>query len=341
MMKLNKVKYSKIAVVVFLTALIWIWADLALNEEYPLPRVTIKMGRSRPSLWISFGGESAVDINDVVLKGPVSKMSELKRIIRNDPQKLEFTLNAEQQGMLDPGEHPQDVSDFIKNIDWIRALGLTVEDCVPDVVDVNVVELEQKDLDVWCLYRDGILREPESIDPQKVSMFVPKDWFGEKLRAFVDLAPVEISRARSEAISKTPYIELATGQRRQATTPVEIKMPFKEDTRITYTIAQPILGFCFSANTQGKYKVEVEKGTLNEVLSITVKATEVAKQAYEDMGYQVILEILDEDIKNAAEGLDIPREVIYNFPDEFVRRDEIELVSPKATATFKLVPVSP
>ena len=114
-MKLKNIKYKKIAVVVFLTALIWVWADLALDTEHPIPRTTIKMGRSRPNLWISFGGESAIDINNVILKGPVSKVNDAKGIIGKDPQKLEFILDTEQQeryGWTKQGKYELKVQGF-------------------------------------------------------------------------------------------------------------------------------------------------------------------------------------------------------------------------------------
>ena len=283
-----------------------------------------------------------MDINDVIFKGPVSKINDAKRIIGNDPQKLEFILDAEQQeryGFTKQGKYPLNVQEFFRNYEWIHQLGLSVPACEPNAVDVDVVELVEKQLTVRVQNQDRAFLEPETVVPSEVVMYVPRDWGGEKLTAYVILSQSEITRARKEAITKTPYIELATGQSRQATTSVKIKMPLEVDPRIEYTIAQPILVFGFSANTQGKYIVEVEN--LVEVLSITVKATKAAKQAYENMPFQVLLVVLDEDIKYAEEKLEIQREVIYNFPEEFVRRNEIELVSPKATATFKLIPVSP
>ncbi len=342
-MELKKIKYKKIAVVVFLTALIWIWADLATDTEYPIPRTTIKMGISRPELWISFGDESSVDINDVVLKGPVSKINDAKRIIGNDPQKLEFVLDAEQQeqyGFTKKGTYELEVQDFFRNYDWIHPLGLSIPACEPNTVEVNVVELVERTLTVRVQNPDGTFLEPETVDPSEVVMYVPGGWGGEALTAYVILSQSEITRARTEAIPKTPYIVLATGQSRQASTPVKIKMPLEIDTRGEYAIAQPRLGFRYSANTQGKYEAEVEKENLNQILSITVRATEAARQAYEKMSFQVTLEILDDD-QYVAEGQEIQRDVIYDFPEEFVRRNEIELVGPKATATFKLVPVSP
>jgi len=55
------------------------------------------------------------------------------------------------------------------------------------------------------------------------------------------------------------------------------------------------------------------------------------------MDYQVILRIVDEDAKSTET---IRRELIYNFPPEYVRTGEIELVvtpDQPAEAQFKLV----
>ena len=53
--------------------------------------------------------------------------------------------------------------------------------------------------------------------------------------------------------------------------------------------------------------------------------------------FEVILNIIDDD-KDKTDW--IPREIIYNFP-QGLSEDEIELVSPKVTARFKLVPINP
>ena len=52
---LKKIKIRKVAVVVFLTLLIWVWADLALDTEKPFYNATISISRiANPNLWISF-----------------------------------------------------------------------------------------------------------------------------------------------------------------------------------------------------------------------------------------------------------------------------------------------
>jgi hypothetical protein len=161
-------------------------------------------------------------------------------------------------------------------------------------------------------------------------MYVPVDWTRDRLTANVRLTQAEIIRARSAAVVKTPYIELPDGRIREAKE-VSVRMPPETDPLGIHTITTPKLGYCFSPNLQGKYKVDVKN--MNEIVSfIVIKATSEAKQAYEDMRYQVILEI-DDDDKDREESR---REVVYNFPKKYVEAGEIKLDQQPVTAQFSL-----
>jgi hypothetical protein len=71
--------------------------------------------------------------------------------------------------------------------------------------------------------------------------------------------------------------------------------------------------------------------------SITVRATNDAKQAYENQQLpHMTLYIFDNDVKQGQESL--RKAVHYNFPREFVSTGEIELVGEPAIAEFKLIP---
>jgi len=337
-MMLRKIKYSKIAVVVFLTILIWVWADLALDDTLPVSDAFITVGKSSPSLWLSFGDEPSISIDKIVLKGPASKITNVGRRIKDLSPSFEFFLDAEQERMTEPGEHQLDVHNFLRKSHQIKQFGLTVESCEPAKLTVNVVELVKKSLTVRCFDLSGNSLKTERIEPSKVDMFVPEDWAGEKLTAEVRLMPGEIERARTTLIEKKPYIELALGQIREAATGVQIKMSAEEDPLKSYTITTATLGYCLSANLQGKYKVSVDN--LNEVIgTIAIRATPKAKQAYEGMRYQVILEIDDGDVPPKEPQ----RRVVYNLPQEFVSKGEIMLDQHQqpATARFKLIPLSP
>ncbi len=333
-MMLGKIKYGKIAIVIFLTILIWVWVDLALDEEFTAPKATINVAFS-PNLWVSFDNEPSASIDNIVLKGPASKIAEVRRKLNDGSLALDFFLDPEREGMTTAGPHTLTVLDFVKRSDKMKMKelsGLTVEDCEPEIIDVNVVELVEKSLDIECFDESGAPLEVKSIDPPEVDMYVPVD---SRLKAQVKLTRTEIGQARSSVAVKTPFVVLA-GQTRQAPKPVQIKMSPEADLLSEYTIERAKLVIAMSVNLLTKYDVEFNH---NEVVSpFPILASLEAKQAYESQPVQMTLYILDEDANKEPEEV-IPRKVFCNFPEEFVRRDEIRLKNPQkpAEAKFKLI----
>lgn len=333
---LKQIKISKVAVVVFLTVLIWVWADLALDETFTVSGAVLTIDDSAPNRWVSIGGKTSVPIENIILKGPASKVSEIRRKIRdrlpsNSPP-FEFFIDTEQEGMAEPNEYPTfDVRDFLRKNDQLRRLGLTVESCKPANFTVKVVLLLEKSLPVQCFDENGNSLKFESVVPPTVSMFVPENW-GRNEPARVTLTAREIEPARINPIVAIPFIDLPDGQKRQSRTVVKVKIPPKEDLLTRSPITTATLGYLLSANLQGKYKVEVSN--MNEVIgAIQIRATEQARLAYEQMRYQVLLEIDDEDTKSTET---IRRELIYNFPIESRRKEEIILDQQPVIAQFKL-----
>jgi hypothetical protein len=335
----KSIKYGKVAIVSFITILIWVWADLALDEDLSVSNVTISIAKSADrSLLVSFTDEHqpSFTIDSFVLKGPASKVADVRRELNVGSMEFEFFLDPEAEGMTEPGVHLLNILNFLGKSEQIKKHGLAVEACEPENVAVNVVKLTKKSLTVQCFDESGIPLKAESIEPSKVDMFVPERWEGEKLIVKVQLARREINQAMLSAITKVPYIELSPGQYREAPMEVKIKMPPAEERLKDYTITTATLGLSLSENLQGKYKVQVTN--LSEVISpVAIRATPEAKQAYESMRYQVILEIDDTDIKTE----ECRREVVYNFPREFVSEEEIALNQTPVQARFKLIPISP
>ena len=334
-MMIGKIKFGKIAIVIFLTVLIWVWADLALDEEYTAPKATINVAFS-PNLWVSFDNEPSASIDKIGLKGPASKIAEVRRKLNDGSLALDFFLDPVREGMTTAGPHTLTVLDFVRRSEKIKELGgLTVEACEPENIDVNVVELIKKSLDIECFNENGAPLEIESIDPPNVDMSVPAD---SRLTAQVQLTPREIEQARISAVVKTPYVVLAPGQTRPALKQVRIKMSPEADSLSEHTIQEAKLGFTLSANLQGKYKVDVN---YNEVVRpFAILATEEAKLAYENQPFQMTLYILD-DAKKKGPEVEQQGKVVYNFPEEFVRKDEIRLKNPPKPAKFKLIPLTP
>jgi hypothetical protein len=332
----KKVNYGKILVVVFITVLIWVWADLALDEVFSVSSVNISAKSTNPGLWVSFGDKSSAFIDKMVLKGPASRITDVKRKLKDGSLVFEFFLDPGQtETIASPGEYTLPLLTFLRQSDQIKKLGLTVESCEPQTLSVKVVGLVKKPLTIRCIDETQNTIKAAAVEPKQLEMFVPEDWSGEKLIANVQLTRREIDQARLSAVEKTPFIEPAAGQIRELQMTVKITMPPEEDLLADYTITTARLRFSLSPNIQGKYKVVVDN--LDEVIrTITIRATADAKRAYEKMPYQVTLEIDDED---AASAEPLRRNLIYNFPDEYLRKDDIRLNQQPVTARFKLIPL--
>ena len=331
---LRNIKYGKVLVVIFLTVLIWVWADLALDEELPVYSATISVARSNPKLWVTFDDASSVSIDQIVLKGPLPRISEVNRKLEQG-EPLQFYFDAAQAKMDEHGTYSLTLLPFLQEDKEIKRLGLKVESCKPDKLSVKVVGLVKKSLDVKCFDED---RNPTAatIEPKNIDISVPEDWQG--LIAEVQLTPAEIDQARVSAIRKTPYVRLPAGQMRRADTTVKITMQptdlLRED-----TITTPRLGFSLSANLLGEYSVELDNRS-DVMGAIRIRATPDARRAYEKMAFQVILEIYDSD-KDAKSAEPLRRKLIYNFPDESLREGEIELNQERVEARFRLIKLTP
>ncbi len=331
---IRKIKFGKIAIVIFLTVLIWVWTDLDLDEEHVVPKSIMRVAHS-PALLVGFNGQPEASINNIELKGPAKKIAEVKRDLDDGTLELSFSLNPQREGMTTTGSHTLNVLDFLRRSDEIKALGgLTVEDCKPEIIDVNVVKLEKKLLDIECINENGVPVKVESIDPSKVEMYVPED---SRLKARALLTSRDITQARLSVVEKTPYVVLAAGQQRDAPVKVRIKMSPEADSLTEYPI-DATLGIQSGMNLVGEYRLVVDN--YNDLVSFVIFATKEAKDAYESENFQITLNILDEDKKRSPEDVQ-RRDVVYNFPKEFVQKNEIGLKGEPGTAVFKLIPLSP
>lgn len=338
MKKPRRINYAKILAVVFLTVLIWVFADRALDATLTIPRATISIVKSiDPSLWVTFDNKPSISIKNIDLKGPQSKIADIKRKI-NQGWEREFFLDPEQLQMIEAGTYRLDVADFLKNDDQLKEFHLEVESCQPNLLMVNVSEHVKKSLTIKCLDENQIVQKQADSKPPQIDMFVPPDWESSQLVAYVRLNQGELEQAISRAITKTPYIVLPGGLTKEASTTVDISMPLEPDRLTDHIITNVRPVFAFSANLQGKYTVEL----INEIevmRPISVSATQEAKAEYENMPYQVTLEIYDRDA-DANPNMLKTRPLIYNFPKFYVRRNKIELNQAPVEAQFKLVPVA-
>ena len=166
--------------------------------------------------------------------------------------------------------------------------------------------------------------------------------------AKVTLSKREIEQARLAPIEKTPIVELSPGQTREAASSVKITLPKEQERLQEYLVTSVRLGVSLSANLEGKYKVELVNPEA-AMGSVAIRATPEAKRAYENMRYHVILEIDDSDKDSRPDksspaagepAPEIRRDLVYDFPPEFLRKDEIALNQSPVQARFRLVPIA-
>ena len=205
----KKISPGKILIVVVLTILIWVWADRAKTEEFTVTNAIIKVDTSAdPRLWISINNKTIAAVNKIVLEGSSSKIDKAQKDRRENKLVFEFFLNPQQLPELqEAGLHSLNLAEFFRKSQLIKQLGLSVKSCEPARLDVQVKKLVEKQLNVECIDESGALQEIETIDPDKVDIYVPEDWTG---NAKIKLTAAEISQAKSSAITKTAYIELAS-----------------------------------------------------------------------------------------------------------------------------------
>ena len=275
-------------------------------------------------------------LDKVVFKGSARKVADARQQINQGKFVPEFYFDPAHEKITASGEHALTVANFLNESDKVQPLGLTVVSADPNRLTVKIVEMQKKQLVVRCYDENQNPLKTASIEPAQVEAYVPVEREGAALEAKIVLVRREIEQARLAAVEKTPFVELAPGQTREALSAVKVTLPKEQQRLSEYLITSVRLGFSMSQNLQGKYKVELVNPEA-VMGTVTIRATPEAKRAYDNMRYQVILEIDDSDLTTAP-GTELRRGLIYNFPEAFVRSDEIMLNQAPVQARFKLIP---
>ncbi|MBN1795391.1 MAG: hypothetical protein JW804_01845 [Sedimentisphaerales bacterium] len=329
------INYGKVLLVVFITILIWVWADKAQDELWEPQNVTIKADRSSSAdLMITFDGKASVQLEKLTLQGPSWHISDLRSDYSSGKLNLEFFLSPADAGILEPGQVNMNILDYMRKSNLLKNLGITAVDCTPKTISIQVNRLVEKQLQVRCLRENGGLLQPKTVEPATVKMRVPADWGPDRLVAYVELSESEIEQARLAPYKKGAKVRFSSSDQRPVPSPIMIQMPPATEDLRQYTITGATVGFVQTDNLVGKYKPELLNYT--ELSSFTISATPDAKAAYEAQPYQILFYILDKDEQEKTEQR---REVDYNFPVDFVRDGQIKLNQPKEVGRFILKPL--
>jgi hypothetical protein len=330
---LKRINYGKIILVVFITVLIWVWADKAQDEDYTFENVLLTAERPLGAeLWLTFDGQRSATVEELTLRGPASRLDELKRDLKTGSPRLEFFIGPADAGLREPGQINLNVLDFLRNSGQLQNLRVSAVDCKPKTVTVKASRLVEKELKVRCVRSNGDVLNAKKIEPATVKARVPEDWG--PLTADVILNDSEIEQARLGDYEKTAVVRYSPDEMQPIPTKIKIMMPAAAEDLSPRSITQATIGFVLSQNSAGQYRIELEN--YSELASFTISATPEAARAYREQPFQILLYILDEDTKNTSEQR---KEVEYNFPDEFVSQGKIRLNQPAGIARFKLIPI--
>jgi hypothetical protein len=329
-------KVKKIAAVVFLTLLIWAWAYLSLERQVSMWGSIELSPAAGPGYLVAFkGGDTAFPVK-LTFKGPPAQVTEMERRYRAalmDPkhERLVYYYMPQDYGHTQTNTYTIDLLEFIRKSPAYQEMALTLESCEPARVEVEVEVLVEKQLVVQCIDDTGAPLQAADIKPGQVPMYVRPAYAGP---ATIRLSGQQIAAARQSPIRQRPYVDLGPlGPRRTAPEEVRISLPATE--QLSEHVFQPQgIGIVFSRNTLGRFRVQIENES--DLRTIHFRATEAAYDAYRKMRYHLLIEIRDED---AALTEIPPREVIFNFPPEFIRTGQIEAVASK-TAAIKLIPIT-
>ncbi|MBN1126289.1 MAG: hypothetical protein JXA82_14880 [Sedimentisphaerales bacterium] len=330
-------KIKKLAVVAFLTLLIWAYAYLALEETVQRTGL-LAIDTTPPQYMVTFIDRDGPVNLDLILKGSASRVAEFKkrwRLAPEDPDKenLDFYYDIVRENAADVGPHTIDVFEFLRQSEKLKDLGLTVVSCSPETIDIQVQHLVEKELVIQVRNIRGQTVPHETIDPALVRMHVLPDYEGP---AIVTLTDQQIEQARRVAQKARPYILLGAG-RIEAEMQVNITLPSVEETLKIRPFQPSRIGYLMSPTLQGRFDVQLINP--DELRSSTsIKASDAAMDAYEKALFHIYILVRDEDLSaDPQEG--VTRAVIYNFPSEYIRSGEIMLNQDPRQARFRLVPL--
>jgi hypothetical protein len=335
---------KKLLLVSFLTLLIWVWAYFA-QEKSITKTATLNI----------FEGTNTTQVSDILvtfdvpsplefelnMKGPASKVQELNKKLLDGEEDFIFIFNAELEEKIMPGTYTINLPQFLQSNPKTKALGLTVESCSIETVDVIVEQLVKKQARLEVVDENGTILEYEEASPARINGFFRQETLAKSLKATVKLTSAQVNKARQNFVSAMAYIEVKPGLLRPAAT-VGVKLPSVEETLKDCVIQPGRIGYIISPNIIGKYNIELLNKT--ELTSkILYKATDGAKDAYEKSQYYILINI-DEEAgeKNLTTGqINGESKVIYNFPVEYVELGEIKLSKPQPdrNAKYKLTPI--
>lgn len=320
---------KKYALVVFITLLVWVWANNAMEDDIDVTASITTLQTGDSDILATFDKPMPLGLK-IKIKGSSSKIANLQKLMAAGQENLDFVYSPQNDLEGETETYPLDTIQWLNQTVKIKSLGLTVETAEPAMIQVTIEKLVKKELAIECFDGDGIPITPDSLNPSTVDVFVKSGWVG---KARIALNATEAEKAQKDYVIKKPYVQFTSGDFRYGEN-VTVKLPSTELETVPF---QPRnISFAFSENLQGKYSVKlINESDFTGVT--TFKASAEAMDAYRNSAVHIFVPILDGQENQEGE---ISADVIYNFPPEYFAAGKIKLAKPPVKARFELIKIT-
>ncbi|AQQ72316.1 hypothetical protein SMSP2_02699 [Limihaloglobus sulfuriphilus] len=306
-------RIRKFLLIILLTLLIWVWADISSDVTLENESATISVDRGGVrDVWVSINESDHASIV-MDLTGPNSKVQKLQ--LRNESLDIKFNPLTSNAVGSEPGVYTPPVETILRQSPEFMELGLTLEACEPVTVSIKVENLVKKQLKVVCINENDVIVPNASVKPALIYMYVFDDWPEDKLKAYIKLTNPQQQKASREEITLMPYVELSPKRYVYHQEPVYVSIESSQEIKTADIISGPRIGYTFPADMAGKYEVQVEEN----VRDFQYMATEEAKEIFRQQPYHLLLEIKNTD----AQGEPVTRQLKYNFPPQAYSQGQI------------------
>jgi hypothetical protein len=323
-------RIRKFLLIILLTLLIWVWADISsdVTLDNESATITVERGGVR-DVWVSINDSDHASIV-MDLSGPNSKVQKLQ--LRNESLDIKFNPLTSNAVGSEPGVYTPPVETILRQSPEFMELGLTLESCEPATVSIKIEKLVKKQLKVVCVNENDVIIPNASVKPALLYMYVFDEWPEDKLKAYIKLTNLQQQQASRNEITLTPYVELSPKRYVYYQDPVYVSIESSQQLKTADIISGPRIGYTFPADMVGKYEVQVEEN----IRDFQYLATEEAKEVFRQQPYHLLLEITNTD----AQGELVSRQLKYNFPPQAFSQGQIAPRDdqPAPSITFRLIP---
>lgn len=303
--------------VVPLTVLIWIYAEREEDVTVNGVPVVLDVRSSEPRMFVRLASRNPTI--QVDLKGRQVDVEQIKDWLQTTPASIEVARN------LTPGEHQIYLQFELNQLPRVKNKGVTISNCTPAEVTVDVDEIETIDVDVKARPEDSKTLGSPIFNPARVKISAPRrlirqaqqDTGGQGLVAYANFAAfkqlmLEPGKHSLSAVPVVPSIGIEDSHVQPDAVSAEVDVTDKAERTITLPYLRVLAASPRDAGTRAdQYKPYFDPTLTN----VTVTGPEQQIALLQDPNYAptpapaAIFEVNYNDIENPA-----PAPIMFQLP---------------------------